>query len=185
GVQEALLDQQADALGIATRKVFLPAQADMKTYNHTMHKAYEAAGKEGIDTIAFGDIYLEDLKNFRERQVEKAGLKADFPLWQENTTVLINSFVDLGFKTIVVALDSSRLSRDFLGRIIDHDFIKDLPEEVDPCGENGEFHTFVIDGPLFEYPLNPVLGEVVERHYPAPADKDRLVTYYFQDLLPG
>lgn len=185
GVRESLLDAQAEALGFPVQKIFLPADADMKTYNHAMHAAYELALAEGATKVAFGDIFLEDLKHYRERQVEKASLKGVFPIWGTGTRELMEEFLRLGYKTVVVALDSSRLPQEFIGREINMDFLQALPDDVDPCGENGEFHTFVIDGPLFKNPLTPEFGDVVERHYPSPADKNKLITYYFQDLLPG
>ncbi len=185
GVREALLDMQAEALTVPVDKLFLPAEADMKTYNQAMHQAYEDAAGKGIDTIAFGDIFLEDLRNYRERQTEKAGLRSIFPLWGEDTRLLMENFIHLGYKTVVVALDSSKLSPDMIGRVIDHEFLEQLPENVDPCGENGEFHTFVIDGPLFEKPLSPAWGEVVKRDYPSPVNKNETISYYFQELLPA
>ncbi len=185
GVREELLDQQAAALGLPVEKLYLPATADMKTYNHTMHACYTAAADKGVSHIGFGDINLEDLKNYRERQVDKAGLRTVFPVWARDTRELVEEFIDLGYRSVVVAVDGSKLSKEFAGRIIDKDFLRDLPSGVDPSGENGEFHSFVTAGPLFETELDVQVGECVERHYPAPGNKNEMITYYFQDLLPG
>jgi uncharacterized protein (TIGR00290 family) len=185
GVREELLDIQAEALGLPVKKLFLPSQPDMTVYNREMYNVYTQAQLEGITTVAFGDIFLEDLRNYRERQVEKAGLKAIFPIWGSNSLDLVYSFIDLGFKAIVTTVDGSKLSREFVGRIINRQFIADLPGHVDPCGENGEFHTFVTDGPLFERPVPYVPGEIVERNYPSPVHAKELITYYFLDLLPS
>lgn len=185
GVREELLDRQAEALGLPVKKLFLPSQPDMTIYNQEMMNVYHQTKLEGTTTVAFGDIFLEDLRNYRERQVEKAGLKAIFPIWGSKSLDMINSFIDLEFKAIVTTVDGSKLPREFVGRKITKDFIADLPDNVDPCGENGEFHTFVTDGPLFQHPIPYVAGEIVERHYPSPVHAKEMIAYYFLDLLPS
>ena len=142
----------------------------------------------------FGDIFLEDLKAYREEQLEKAGLKAVFPLWKRNTLELIHSFIDHGFKAITVCVNAKHLDKSFVGRLIDKQFIDDLPEDVDPCGENGEFHTFVYDGPIFKTPIDFSIGEKVLRGYePSESDDDNCFSddqkswdtkFWFCDLIP-
>ena len=150
---------------------------------------------EGFTNAVFGDIYLEDLKQYREAQLAPIGFKAIFPLWRRNTTELMHEFIDLGFKTIIVCTKAEALDESFAGRIIDRDFLKDIPSHVDPCGENGEFHTFVYDGPIFQRPVEFTTGEKVFREYIAPKDnKDQCFTqqpqvanmgFWFCDLLPS
>lgn len=192
GVREELLQQQADAIGIPLQKIILPDQPSMADYEVHMMKTMKQLQKEKFTHSVFGDIFLEDLKIYRETQLAKVGITGVFPLWKRDTTELINEFIDLGFKTIVVCINEKYLDKDFCGRIIDKDFIKDLPENVDVCGENGEFHTFVFDGPIFKNPVTYKKGEIVCRKYEAPKSAaDACFTkadpaqygFYFCDLL--
>ncbi len=128
--------------------------------------------------------FLEDLKKYREGKLAEVGLKGLFPLWKRNTTELVKEFIELGFRTIVVSIDGSKLDSSFAGRELDIDFLNDLPSNVDPCGENGEFHTFVFEGPIFENPISFERAEVVSKDYQLSKDSDETVTYYFQDLIP-
>ncbi len=130
----------------------------------------KALKEEGFTGAVFGDIFLEDLKQYRETQLATIGFKAIFPLWKRNTAELMHEFIDLGFKTIVVCTKAEVLDENFVGRVIDKDFLKDIPAHVDPCGENGEFHTFVYDGPIFQKPVEFTIGEKVYREYVAPKD---------------
>jgi uncharacterized protein (TIGR00290 family) len=126
---------------------------------------------KGYKTSVFGDILLEDLKIYREKRFEGSGIQTLFPLWKKDTAKLMQEFIDLGYKAIVVCTNSAYLNDDFCGRIIDQDFLKDLPDHVDPCGENGEFHTFVFDGPLFKKPISfEVIGKV-QKNYQANEDE--------------
>jgi uncharacterized protein (TIGR00290 family) len=144
---------------------------------------------ENYGHAIFGDIFLEDLKNYREQQLATVGLNAVFPIWKRNTVELVHEFIELGFKTILVCIKGDLLPKEFAGRIIDKEFLKDLPKNVDACGENGEFHSFVFDGPVFSKPVKFKKGEIVYKEYAAPKTNDCFTTpqpsvgFYFQDLV--
>lgn len=186
GVRNELMIAQANALNIPLKAVLLPSSSDMKAYESVMNQAIEALKAEGITDCIFGDIFLEDLRTYREEKLSEAGISAHFPLWKQDTRDLVHQFIDLGFKTTVVCTDASKLSETFCGRIIDRDFIADLPETVDPCGENGEFHTFVFDGPIFREALRFSPGEKVYKTYASQTKEGENITYgfWFQDLIP-
>jgi uncharacterized protein (TIGR00290 family) len=195
GVREELLKQQADAIGIPLQELILPDQPSMLEYEEQMMQIMRQLQEEKFTHSLFGDIFLEDLKAYREAQLAKVNMTAVFPLWKRNTTNLIHEFIDLGFKTIVVCVKSDLLDESFAGRIIDKDFLSDLPANVDPCGENGEFHTFVFDGPIFKKPISFKTGEKVFREYKAPENerdkcfdntpaKPSTMGFWFCDLLP-
>jgi uncharacterized protein (TIGR00290 family) len=194
GVRSSLLQSQADAIGIPLCTLSLPEGLGMTEYNDTMSSAVTSLHRQGYRDTIFGDIFLEDLRIYREQQLAPLGIRAHFPLWRRDTTDLLHEFLDLGFRTVVVCIRSGLLDKSFAGRIIDADFIKDLPKNVDPCGENGEFHTFVFDGPIFKKPVGFTIGEVVYREYPRPADDgDNCFSadttpqmgFWFCDLVPA
>ncbi|GAC1422194.1 MAG: diphthine--ammonia ligase [Flavisolibacter sp.] len=172
GVREGLLDAQAEAIGLPLQKILLPEEPSMAEYETQMQQNIQGLKEEGFAYSFFGDIFLEDLRQYREFQLAGLGIQARFPLWKRNTTELILEFLDLGFKTIVVCTSAELLGKSFLGRMIDHDFLKDLPKGIDPCGENGEFHTFVYDGPIFKKPLSFSIGENIFREYKSPSPRD-------------
>ncbi len=187
GVREGLLELQAKSIGIPLMKLYLPEQPDMDTYNQLMRKTVESIKNEGIHQTIFGDIFLEDLRKYREEQLAKVGIKAHFPIWKTDTKSLLKEFLDLGFKTIIVCVKADLLDESFAGRIIDASFFDDLPDDVDPCGENGEFHTFVFDGPIFKQPIPFKIGETIYRSYDAPKDENdsnAKMGFWFCDLLP-
>jgi uncharacterized protein (TIGR00290 family) len=195
GVREELLEQQAASMGIPLQKFVLPDQPTMEEYERGMMILLDQLHREKFTHSIFGDIFLEDLRVYRESQLAKVNISAIFPLWKKNTTELIHEFIDLGFKTIVVCVKAELLDKSFVGRIIDKRFLKDLPPNVDPCGENGEFHTFVFDGPIFTSPVDFKVGDKVFREYKAPTDnKDQCFSkqpptlssmgFWFCDLLP-
>lgn len=165
GVRQELLAKQAKSIGIPLVECFLPEKATCSDYNGMMRETLINFIVEGIHYSAFGDIFLEDLRQYRENQLDKIGMKAIFPLWKRNTIDIANEFIDLGFKTIITCVSSKHLDKSFVGRTFDKQFIADLPKDVDPCGENGEFHSFVVDGPIFKTPINYTLGEKVFRSY--------------------
>ena len=144
----------------------------------------------GCSKAIFGDIFLEDLKIYREQKLKEAGIECIFPLWQIDTNELIKEFIDAGFKAVVVCVNEQYLDESFCGRMIDKSFVNDLPSTVDVCGENGEFHSFVFDGPVFNQPIQFTKGDVVYKKYkaPKPADdnNDHPADYgfYFCDLIP-
>ena len=192
GVREELLESQAESIGLPLQKIILPEEPSMQEYENTMKNTVEELYREKFTHAFFGDIFLEDLKVYRERQLSKACIKCVFPLWKTDTATLIKKFLELGFKTIVVCVNEKFLDKTFCGRIIDENFLKDLPENVDACGENGEFHTFVFDGPLFRHPVKFTKGEIVYRKYKGPKQQsddcfqttaDNDYGFYFCDLL--
>jgi len=194
GVREELLELQAEAIGLPLQKVILPEEPSMQEYENKMRETLEKLQREMFTHAFFGDIFLEDLKKYREEQLSKVGISCVFPLWKRETVELMHEFIDLGFKTILVCTKAELLPQEFAGRIIDKDFLKDLPKNVDACGENGEFHTFVFDGPIFRKPVPMKVGEKVFRGYKAPKDeKDNCfikkptssMGFWFCDLLPA
>ena len=172
GVRTALLDQQATALGLPCRKLFLPEMPSMDAYETLMASTMRELKSAGATASIFGDIFLEDLRQYRENKLAEMDLQAVFPLWGVPTTELIQQFIGLGFKTITTCVNEKYLDQSFVGRVIDEDFLRDLPANVDPCGENGEFHTFVFDGPIFRQPIPFEKGEIVHRKYTAPVKTD-------------
>ncbi len=187
GVHVSLLEKQAESLGIPLVKMELPKEPSMEEYQKIMSNTMAEIQALGVTHSIFGDIFLEDLRKYREQQLNAIGMQAVFPLWKKDTSILIREFLDLGFKTIVTCVNGSYLDKGFAGRMIDHDFIKDLPENVDPCGENGEFHTFTFDGPIFKTPVAFEIGETVKKTYPKPktdADKEGgEYVFWFSDLI--
>jgi len=187
GVHVSLLEKQAESLGFPLIKMELPKEPTMEEYRELMSKTMNDLKSQGITHSIFGDIFLEDLKKYREDQLRSIGMEGVFPLWKINTTDLIREFLDLGFKTIVTCVNETYLDKSFAGRIIDEDFIKDLPENVDVCGENGEFHTFTFNGPLFKNPVGFEIGEIVKKTYPKPKSgedsEDDEYVFWFCDLI--
>ncbi|MBO3699685.1 diphthine--ammonia ligase [Roseivirga sp. E12] len=184
GVRLDMLERQAEAVGLPLNLLELPKAPSMAEYDQLMRSKLEGVLESGIEYSVFGDIFLEDLKKYREERLSEVGLKAIFPLWKRNTKELIGEFLSLGFRTIVVAVDGSKLDKSFVGRELTDDFVADLPQGIDPCGENGEFHTFVFDGPIFKQPIDFKRGEVVAKSYSLSQNDYDSVTYWFQDLLP-
>ncbi|WP_299781449.1 diphthine--ammonia ligase [uncultured Formosa sp.] len=183
GLRIELLKAQTAAIGILVQYIELPEQPTMYDYNAIMTTATNQLKAEDYTHAAFGDIFLEDLKFYREMQLLEVGINGVFPLWKRNTKKLINEFLDLGFKAIVVCADAKYFNEDFVGTILDHDTINNLPETVDPCGENGEFHTFCFDGPLFKAPIPFTIGEKMYREYPLPNDKSKRAGFWYCDLI--
>jgi uncharacterized protein (TIGR00290 family) len=163
GVRRALVRDQAAAIGIPLVEVVVPPQSSNKIYERAMGEAFNRLHEDGIRRVAFGDIFLEDLREYRERQLAASGLECLFPIWRQPTAALARSFIRDGFEAIAVCIDPAVLDASFAGRPFDARFLADLPEGVDPCGENGEFHTFVWDGPVLSRPIPVTRGEVVER----------------------
>ncbi|WP_185209360.1 diphthine--ammonia ligase [Chryseobacterium sp. C3] len=187
GVHVSLLEKQAESLGFPLIKMELPKEPSMEEYREIIGRTMTEIQSQGITHSIFGDIFLEDLKKYREDQLRSIGMEGVFPLWKINTTDLIREFLDLGFKTIVTCVNETYLDKSFAGRIIDEDFIKDLPENVDVCGENGEFHTFTFNGPLFKNPVEFEIGEIVKKTYPKPKSdensEDDEYVFWFCDLI--
>jgi uncharacterized protein (TIGR00290 family) len=170
GVKEKLLEMQAESIGIPLYKLYMPENSDMEIYNTLIKKTMLEFKNENIHTGIFGDIFLEDLRKYREEKLAEAGMNAVFPVWKYPTHSLVRQFIDTGFKAVIVCVNETYLDKSFAGREIDFDFIRDLPANVDPCGENGEFHSFVYDGPIFKKPVKFQLGELITKTYIPPKD---------------
>lgn len=193
GVDNALLQKQAKALNLPLQEIVLPHNCPMPTYSELMRNTWLQLKNEGIDTAVFGDIYLEDLRTYRDVHAEAIGVINIYPLWKIDTKDIANTFIEKGFKSVVVCVDAKVLDQSFLGRVYDQSFINDLPEGVDVCGENGEFHTFCFDGPIFSSPIHYVLGEQVHKTYTPQNEsgnecfkddvKDWNTGFWFQNLL--
>ncbi len=192
GVRKDLLMKQEESIGLPLQVISLDGNIPLKAYNHIMQKELNSLKKEGFTQSIFGDILLEDLRQYRETELKKVGVKAVFPIWKADTRELIFDILEAGFKVITVCVNANLLDQSFCGRIIDHKFLEDLPAGIDPCGENGEFHTFVFDGPVFTEPIKYKVGETVKRSYNSTEEKDDCFTeteawdtgFWYTDLLP-
>ncbi len=174
GVRRALLDQQAASLGFPLETVLISKRSSNEEYESKMGAALKRFRDSGTTSVVFGDIYLEDLKEYREKNLARVGMKGIFPIWKRDTRELMTGFIHNGFKAVTVCVDSQALGREFVGREIDDRFIEELLREVDPCGENGEYHSFAYDGPIFDRRIHHQLGDVVLRDE----------RFYYCDLLP-
>jgi uncharacterized protein (TIGR00290 family) len=174
GVRRSLLARQAEELGIELVEVLIPSPCSMEEYERLFGRAFVETVLAEIETVAFGDIFLEELRAYREQKLESAGRSGLFPLWQRDTAALAREFIDAGFEAMLACVDPCKLDPSLAGHDFDHDLLAELPPGVDPCGENGEFHTFVHAGPIFVNPIQFSTGVVVER--------DGMV---FCDLVPG
>jgi uncharacterized protein (TIGR00290 family) len=163
GVRRELLHRQAESIGLPLHEVFIPPQCVNPVYEARMEEALLFHYNRGVRKVAFGDIFLEDLRIYRENNLARIGMTALFPIWRRDTRELIQFFHTQGFRSVAACIDSRVLDRRFAGRELDASFFEELPPKVDPCGENGEFHTFVFDGPIFRAPIAIRTGEVVER----------------------
>ena len=173
GVRRALVERQADSLGISLHQIPISNSATNVEYEMRMAEAFAIYRERGTNRVAFGDLFLEEIRAYRERLLTAQGMHGLYPVWGRDTLALIREFIRQGFKTAVVCVDPKQLDPSFLGRVIDEEFLSRLPAGVDPCGENGEFHTFVFDGPIFRYPIKIEFGEKVCRD-----------SFWFRDLVP-
>jgi uncharacterized protein (TIGR00290 family) len=163
GVRRELLERQAESIGLPLHEVLIPGDCPNTVYEERLAAALQEIRAQGIHHVAFGDLFLEDIRCYREKQMAALGLKPVFPLWGLDTAKLARLFLSLGFQAVLVCVDSEQLDPSFTGRPFDKELLRDLPPEVDPCGENGEFHTFVHAGPIFREPIGIRLGGVEER----------------------
>ncbi len=159
GTQLVILTAQAERLGVDLKTILIPDVCDNDVYKNAMFSFMQRAKEEKIKTFAFGDLFLQDIREYRESQMKSKSMQAIFPIWGMNTKELAYEMIDNGFKAIINCIDTKQISEEFLGREFNQDFIRDLPETVDPCGENGEFHTCVYDSPSFSKPISLKLGE--------------------------
>jgi uncharacterized protein (TIGR00290 family) len=174
GVRRELVQAQADAAGVPLVQVAIPAACPNDVYEARMADALAVPPLAGVGTMAFADLFLEDIRAYREQRLAAAGWTAMFPLWGRDTGALARGFIDAGFQALLVCVDPSKLDPSFAGRAYDESLLADLPADVDPCGEHGEFHTFVHEGPIFEHPIAIVRGERVTRD-----------GFVFCDVLPS
>ena len=173
GVPATLVEQQAKSLGLPIEEVFIPKDSSNEEYEAKMGKTLIKFKQDGISSVVFGDVFLEWVRQYRENNLSKLGMKGTFPIWGRDTAQLTRSFIALGFQAITTCIDTKVLDQRFLGRIIDESFLAQLPPNVDPGGENGEFHSFVFNGPIFKEKIAYSPGEQVLRD-----------SFYFCDLLP-
>lgn len=162
GVRRDLLRDQAAAARMDLAEIEIPWPCPDRVYEARMAAAFGDGALDGVDEVAFGDLFLEDIRTYREQRLASIGVRASFPVWGVSTTELARRFVVLGFRALLVCVDTRALPTTFVGRELDEALLEELPPGVDPCGENGEFHTFVYDGPLFERPIPWVRGETEE-----------------------
>ncbi len=155
GVRRELLERQARSVGLPLQEVRIPPQCVNPVYESRMEEALHLFYDQGVRTVAFGDIFLEDLRAYREKNLARIGMAALFPLWQRDRRELIRFFHQQRFRAVAACIDTKVLDPSFAGRELDESFFRDLPPQADPCGENGEFHTFVFDGPIFQSPIPP------------------------------
>jgi uncharacterized protein (TIGR00290 family) len=174
GVRRELLHRQAESIGLPVEEVLIPPQCINATYESRMADAVLRFRDGGVKHFGFGDIFLRDLRKYREEKLMREGMTAIFPLWEIDTLELTSRFVQQGFCATTICVDPSKLDKSFVGRELNSAFFQDLPASVDPCGENGEFHTFVHDGPIFQTPIPVRTGQIVERD-----------NFVFCDLLPS
>jgi uncharacterized protein (TIGR00290 family) len=173
GVRRELLERQAESIGLPLHEVRIPPQCVNPIYEARMEVALRVHYVQGVRKVAFGDIFLEDLRAYREKNLARIGMTALFPIWKRDTRELIRFFHQQRFRAIAACVDTKVLDPSFASRELDESFFHDLPPHADPCGENGEFHTFVFDGPIFQSPIPVRTGEVVNRD-----------GFVFCDLLP-
>lgn len=174
GVRRILIEQQAESLGFHLEKVFISKKSPLEEYEAQMRAVLVKYQKLDVSSVVFGDIFLEDVRKYREDNLMKMGMKGIFPLWKRNTYKLVHAFIDLGFKGVIICVDSKVLDKKYVGRIFDEQFLSELPSSVDPCGENGEFHSFVFDGPIFHKRTRYRKGKTVFKEN----------RFFYLDLIP-
>jgi len=187
GVHESLIEEQAKSLGFDLVKLYLPESNDHAAYENLMGTFYRSCAREGVEAVVFGDIFLEDLKLYREKLLGAAKLQGIYPIWKIDSVKLIDDFLNLGFKTVMCAANAKWFTASEVGITIDHPFVQSLSRDVDPCGENGEFHTFVYAGPIFRSPVKFKLGPVVSKDYSYRVNQDGIIkeersSFWFQEI---
>jgi uncharacterized protein (TIGR00290 family) len=172
GVRRRLLQEQASSLGLPLEEVWIPSNSSNEVYETEMRKALMKYRDQGVEEVAFGDLFLQDIRRYREERLGQIGMQGLFPLWGRDTGELAREFIELGFRAVVCCVDPRTLGERFCGMEYDGSFLESLPSGVDPCGENGEFHTFVYAGPIFKNEIQLTKGSIVNRG-----------GFYFADLL--
>ncbi|WP_254244819.1 diphthine--ammonia ligase [Hymenobacter sp. BRD67] len=192
GVRVALLEAQARRIGLPLTQLRLPEMPSMEEYDHALLATLGGLRAQGVAAAIYGDIFLEDLRAYREQQLARVPLRGEFPLWQRAGADLLREFIDQGFRAIIVCVNERWLDASFCGRLLDRDFLLDLPPGVDPCGENGEYHSFVFEAPYFSSPVLFEKGVLVRRTYAPVAgtaergpDDPFATGFWYCDLLPA
>lgn len=185
GIPLELLEKQAESIGLPLYVVPLLPDGVLAGYEEAMEKAVKHFKAEGVTHFVFGDIFLHDVRKYRERQLSPLDMEVVEPLWGPSTKEIMGEFLDSGLKTVIVAVNASILGREYLGKELDRELVASFPENTDPCGENGEYHTFCYDGEIFRYPIRFAFGEPQSHSYKARLDTgDEIVTdYWFADLV--
>ena len=173
GVRRTLIEQQAQSLGLPLKEVFIPQNCSNQEYESKMRAILTTFRESAVSRVAFGDVFLEEVRKYREDNLSQLDMEGLFPLWGRDSAKLVRSFIALDFQAITTCVDAKALDSNFVGRILNREFLADLPANVDPAGENGEFHSFVFDGPIFSKRIDYTLGSLVHRD-----------SLYFCDLLP-
>lgn len=188
GVSEELIEAQARSLGIELRKLYLKEDTTANTYAKLMKGAYAEFHNEGIEGVVFGDIFLEDLKSFRETLLQESGLHGIFPLWGCSSSQLLSGFTSRGFKSIICSAGEACYHAGMLGKLLGEELFREVDSSIDVCGENGEYHSFVFDGPIFHKPVSFRLGEQIRKEYSYGINSgkktvQRTTAFFFQDIL--
>lgn len=184
GVREDLLDEQAQKIGLPLVKMYVKDGTNDE-YEKKLKDVLLGFKKDGVSHVVYGDIFLEDLRAYRENTLNEIGMKALFPLWKRDTSILVNEFLQLGFKTIVCCVNDASLNDEKVGVELNADYLNELPKELDPCGENGEFHTFCYDGPIFKEPVQFLIGEKVYKALDQVSVSSKTKGFWYCDLIPG
>jgi len=174
GVRNDLLEKQTKSLKLPLHKINIPKNCSNDIYERNLTETLSIYKNKGITEVAFGDIFLEDVKEYRDELLKKMGMKGIYPIWQKDFKELAKVFIESGFRAITTCIDSQQIHKNFAGKEYDQDFLDDLPDTADPCGENGEFHTFVYNGPIFNVKVNFIIGDIVLRDN----------RFFYCDLIP-
>jgi uncharacterized protein (TIGR00290 family) len=185
GIHETLIQKQASLIGLPLDTIYYPSSGDNQAYEKAMLEYFKKLKAHGIDHIAFGDIYLEDLKQYREKLLGNAGIKPVFPLWGRDTLDLVNEIIQNGFLTAICAANAEKVRENCLGEVLSEEFLGDLDPSVDPCGENGEFHTFCFEGPVFSEKLPIDFGETLKKSYSFQDSKGKVhhKHFWFKNIM--
>lgn len=183
GLRREVLEGQARAVGIPLDVLEVPESPSMEEYSTLMGNKIEQLKSAGYTHTGFGDIFLEDLKVYREKMLSSVGIQTLFPIWKRDTRELLREFFELGFRAVIICINNSRLDASFLGEELSMELLDKFPDDVDPCGENGEYHTFCFDGPNFDHPVDFDLGEIIFRTYDNPSDATHPIQFGFCDIL--
>lgn len=184
GIHEILVEKQAESIGLPLDKIYYPSSGNNDEYEKAINTYLDILKTEDIETIAYGDIYLEDLKIYREQQLAKRDFKALFPLWKKDTKEVAENFIAAGFQTLICAADADLIEEKWVGELFSLEFLKNLPEKVDRCGENGEFHTFCFDGPIFQDPIAVIKKQTISKcyHFKTEESKEIEKKFWFAEI---